>query len=474
MASDATTTTTTSSSSTSTLPKPPPIFQLACPVQTYPTGKQGTSSPVVTLQLGTPEVNFTYSSTERYAELWLGSTHKNGPAKALFPSSSSSHDASGSSSSKKKKNTSTTVDIRDLISSHREYLLGKELIRAFPDSNEVPFLFKILSAGRALAIQAHPDKALGEKLHALYPDSYVDTNHKPEIALAISKFEAFAGFKIVDELVAAVDGVPELRRLCFWDQEIVPRDLGSYLREGQGVAAFKQMLNSVLAAGKQVVEEAAEGLLRRCETEEQEKVFPFVAGEKARELVSLFQRTNEMYPKDVGCFVAVFFMNYLCVEPGECLWVPADGIHAWLQGDIIECMAVSDNVTNVGFVPREERDRKIFVEMVTFKPSKAEEQILEGQKWGKFSMRYDPPIHEFSILKSVVPKGETEEIGGFVGPGVTIVVEGKGMLRWKLGGEEGSVVLSKGKIYFIVPGTETAIESDEELEVYRSTWEGID
>lgn len=48
--------------------------------------------------------------------------------------------------------------------------------------------------GKALSIQAHPDKELARTLHKLHPDLYKDGNHKPEMALALTNFEALCGF----------------------------------------------------------------------------------------------------------------------------------------------------------------------------------------------------------------------------------------------------------------------------------------
>jgi mannose-6-phosphate isomerase len=38
--------------------------------------------------------------------------------------------------------------------------------------------------------QAHPDKKLAERLHADRPDLYADANHKPEMAISLTDFEA--------------------------------------------------------------------------------------------------------------------------------------------------------------------------------------------------------------------------------------------------------------------------------------------
>lgn len=47
---------------------------------------------------------------------------------------------------------------------------------------------------KALSIQAHPDKELARILHKQQPEVYKDGNHKPEMALALTEFEALCGF----------------------------------------------------------------------------------------------------------------------------------------------------------------------------------------------------------------------------------------------------------------------------------------
>lgn len=54
--------------------------------------------------------------------------------------------------------------------------------------------FKVLSVEKALSIQAHPDKELARTLHKSQPSLYSDENHKPEMALALTEFEALCGF----------------------------------------------------------------------------------------------------------------------------------------------------------------------------------------------------------------------------------------------------------------------------------------
>lgn len=59
--------------------------------------------------------------------------------------------------------------------------------------------------GKALSIQAHPDKELARTLHKLHPDLYKDGNHKPEMALALTNFEALCGFITLKVLLLSLD-----------------------------------------------------------------------------------------------------------------------------------------------------------------------------------------------------------------------------------------------------------------------------
>jgi mannose-6-phosphate isomerase len=52
----------------------------------------------------------------------------------------------------------------------------------------------VLSVAKALSIQAHPDKELAKVQHKLHPNLYKDDNHKPEMALAVTEFEALCSF----------------------------------------------------------------------------------------------------------------------------------------------------------------------------------------------------------------------------------------------------------------------------------------
>ena len=61
--------------------------------------------------------------------------------------------------------------------------------------------------------QAHPDKELALQLHAKFPSVYKDGNHKPEMAIALTTFEALSGFRDVADIQRNIITYPELRAL---------------------------------------------------------------------------------------------------------------------------------------------------------------------------------------------------------------------------------------------------------------------
>lgn len=118
----------------------------------------------------TPSTEFKIED-KPYSEMWMGD-YPVQPAKIL----------------------KTGEELHKVIDDNKEALLGKNCMEKF--GGVLPFLPKILSINKALELQIHPDKGLAAKLHAQDPEKFPDDNHKPEIAIALGKFEVFAGWKV--------------------------------------------------------------------------------------------------------------------------------------------------------------------------------------------------------------------------------------------------------------------------------------
>jgi mannose-6-phosphate isomerase len=162
-------------------------------------------------------------------------------------------------------------------------------------------------------------------------------------------------------------------------------------------------------------------------------------------------------------------MNYLVLEKGQAIYVPANGIHAYLSGNIVECMARSDNVLNTGFCPRADRDSaELFTSALTFSPKSAEEAILKPKKSEKGANGHTkvlaPPMSEFDMLVTELKAGETEIVKALQGPSIMIVTGGKGTLR--ADGWEHEV--KEGFVFFIGYDTEIELIAWDGLETHTA------
>ncbi|KAL5359136.1 RmlC-like cupin domain-containing protein [Aspergillus floccosus] len=395
------------------------VVQLKCDCKHDPWGKQGRDSLAGQLWSQTPGSG-KVEDTETYSEMWMG-TYPTVPSRVL----------------------STGQLLGDYLKDNPQ-LVGERVLNKY--GAEIPFLPKILSFAKALPLQIHPDKSLAEKLHQEDPQKFGDPNHKPEIAVALSKFELFAGFKTLQETEALM----KLKPL----QRFVPAN------QPFDDDALRQICKAFLTLAPEVVAETIEGLVSLPEAQFGSQQY----------IPRMLERLRAQYSEfDNGNLVAALLMNYMMIEPGEAVCVPADGIHAWLYGDIVECMARSDNVLNTGFCPRPARDSvDLFARALTFKSHSREDVYLprarsdKGEK-GKTEL-YAPPFSEFNVLATRLSAGESEAHKAVSGPSLLIVTEGNGRMQAPDGK---SFDLQEGYVYFVGQGVSLEFATDKSLTVYR-------
>lgn len=184
----------------------------------------------------------------------------------------------------------------------------------------------------------------------------------------------------------------------------------------------------------------------------------------------LLPRLQDQYdPGDAGSVVALTCMNFLTFKPLDAIYIPADGIHAYLSGDIVECMARSNNVLNVGFCPAADRNNvDMFANTLTFKSHSREDVVLprtksERSKSGKTQV-YKPPMSEFDMLVADLKAGESDEVKAGEGPGVMIVTKGSG----KMSADGKEFELKEGFIFYVAPGVDVKWETEGGLQVFEA------
>ncbi|KAJ5175201.1 uncharacterized protein N7482_001078 [Penicillium canariense] len=396
------------------------VVQLRCGVKNDGWGKKGKASAAAQLWSKTPG-NPGIDESKTYSEMWMG-TYPSNPSYLL----------------------STGEQLGDYLKKNPQ-LVGKSVKDRY--GPEVPFLPKILSFSKALPLQIHPDLKLAAKLHKEDPEKYGDANHKPEIAIALSKFELFAGWKPLKD----IQSLFKLKPL----EHFVPSS-GNFDDE-----TLRQVCKALLSASPNEVASTIAEL--QSIPESQFGTDSYIPG--------MLDRLSKQYTEcDNGNLVAALLMNYLTLGPGDSVFVPADSIHAYLEGDIVECMARSDNVINTGFCPVATRDSvELFGQALTFTPHDAQGALLPRRKsdkgmQGKTDV-YAPPISEFSVLCTALGAGENETHQAIHGPSLMIVTKGCGSM--KIPGNT-TVGLQEGYVFFVGQGVALDFSTDKGLAVYRA------
>ncbi|MGH8777332.1 MAG: mannose-6-phosphate isomerase, class I [Jiangellaceae bacterium] len=276
-------------------------YLLDNPVRDYAWG----SPTVIPDLLGRP------ATGEPQAELWLGA---HGAAPSLV------------------RTESGLLTLPDLVARDPERMLGPAVVARF--GARLPFLLKVLAVERPLSIQVHPTTTQAEEGYAAEdaagvplaaPDrSYRDPFHKPEVVVALSDFEALAGFREPSEtaaLIATLD-LPALG-----DVERMLTEPGGLAGATRWMLEFEPVLP--------LVDEVVQACTRRAGSE------PF----------GTVARIAADHPGDRGVLLALL-LDLVRLRPGQACAVPAGTPHAYLRGVVVEAQASSDNTLRAGLTPK--------------------------------------------------------------------------------------------------------------------------
>lgn len=394
------------------------MYSLDCSIQTYAWGKRGVDS-LVAIYKQAQNKQFKIDETKTYAELWMG-THVNGPSLLNLNN--------------------------DKIIKLNEYLTQKE---GKSSNVELPFLFKILSVNQALSIQAHPNKELAKKLHIEQPINYPDSNHKPEMLIALNDFEALCGFRPVTQIIKHFELIKQLVNLCDENNVIKFQDLHKINANNVDLEAqLKLCFNSMMNKSNVFVTEQVNSLLNEIESLK----LSFKSDNETSLLLNLFERLHKQYPFDIGCF-SIFLMNYTHLKPTEAIYLKANVPHAYLSGDGVECMACSDNVVRAGLTPKY-KDVNTLVNMLDYQMADLTINMVKAEYLNKILSEYKPNVNEFSVQCVNIKVNDANEQQLFNLPvmnkySILIVIKAIDYIEAVTDIDSNKLKLSDGLVYFI-------------------------
>ncbi len=294
---------------------------------------------------------------------------------------------------------------------------GRTLDAVLADTGQapLPYLLKILAAGKSLSIQAHPSvpQAVAgfarEEAAGIARDAddrtYRDDNHKPEIIVALSeRFRALVGLRPLEgtrRLLAGLGDAPGISALR--------AHLSDDARAGDDDA---QTLRTTLAWALSDEARAAVDDVVRVLAEA-----PPVDG--FAEEIEVLRTIARDFPGDPGVVVALL-MNLVVLRRGEALFAPAGVLHAYQDGLGVELMAASDNVLRGGLTPKHV-DVAELLAVVDANP--APPAIVRPAESDGEAV-YDVGVPDFRLGRVAVSAGEPTELA-VEGPTILLVTAGE-------------------------------------------------
>lgn len=358
-----------------------------------------------------------------YAEYWLG-VHPSAPAEVDL-------------------GNGATTKLNSLVHSDKPCHLGEKVFKTF---SSLPFLLKVLDVNEMLSIQVHPNKKDAEAGYARENDlgipldspirNYKDTNHKPEVMIALSEFWLLHGF--APDIQSRLEQFEFLKpfRTIFSDKGI--KGLYSHLME-----LPQDSVDSILG-------EYLPHIAVKYGNNQMEKSSPDFWAARA------FLNANSKI--DRGIF-SIYLFNLIRLEPGQGIFQGARMPHAYLEGQNIELMANSDNVLRAGLTPKhmdipELLKNTDFVETHPF---------ILGGKLNSDWQNYSCPVSDFSISAIQLKTGNSFE-KYIQSPSILLQLNGGG--SWK---SKQNFISNGFDAFFIDPGENISFTATKDSQIFLAS-----
>lgn len=283
--------------------------------------------------------------------------------------------------------------------------------------SRLPYLLKLLAAEEPLSLQAHPSSAQAregfarENAAGVPIDSpvrnYRDPNHKPELIVALTEFEALAGFRRPTDTVELLDALA-VPALGGYRTLLAAQPDASGLR-----TVFTSWITLPGPALDDILPAVAQGCIDYLSGPARTDGGRFAA--EARTLLEL----GESYPGDAGVLAALL-LNRVTLTPGQGLYLDAGNLHAYLRGTGVEIMANSDNVLRGGLTPKHV-DVPELLRVLDFEP--ADISPITPGAGDRPTYLYPTPAPEFALSRTAVAAGETVAVPGS-GPRILLCTSG--------------------------------------------------
>jgi mannose-6-phosphate isomerase len=288
----------------------------------------------------------------------------------------------------------------------------QNFLTAYSDTSELPYLAKILSVENILSIQIHPDADNARRLHGEDPVNYPDANPKPEMAIALSPSSLLCGVRSVKEIKELLKSHPGFLALGLATRLDAPGDITLLMRE---LLSLTQDQLEIFYT---------ESILHPSSTYD-------------AILSSAFRYLGRLDPG----MPLLYFLEYHELNAGEAVFIAPRVPHAYVSGDLFECMKCSDNVVRGGLTPKH-IDIEVFCDLVSTEPYTP---FLKGVNEEGGLLTFSPPECPFHISHGNSRGHTSYGLSDYTPTVMILCLDGKG----RLDSGQLSQEINKGEAYFI-------------------------
>lgn len=273
----------------------------------------------------------------------------------------------------------------------------------------------VVSASHPTTAQARAgfarENAAGIDISASYRN-YRDSRHKPELVVALSRFEALAGFRDINSTVALLTAL---------DLSGVADDVAS-LAADPCPAELKAVALRWMRSSREYHNRLALEVIERATS------ILGTGGSVADRFEAELSTALELARRcsgDPGVMMSLL-LNRVSLAPGEGLFLPAGNLHAYLSGTAVEIMANSDNVLRGGLTTKH-IDVDELSRILDFTPIPVD--VLDPQPCDRGSAHiYPAPVPEFLLRRWELDGNGEVPLGGD-GPAVLLCTAGRVKIR---------------------------------------------
>ena len=319
----------------------------------------------------------------------------------------------------------TTLD--RYVAADPDATLGADTLERF--GSRLPFLLKVLAVHRPLSLQVHPTAEQAREVFRREqaapggtPGLYADEWAKPELLLALTRFDAFAGLRPPADVLARLEviGGPVLAGPLD-DLRADPTPLG-----------VSRLVAALLRMGPDQARHAV------AQTRAGIEVLASQHAPESRDL-GTSAMLAERFPADPAVVVTVL-MNHVVLEPGEAMASPAGLLHCYSGGLALELQGTSDNTLRAGLTEK----RVDVEEVLRIVDTAAQPHLVQPTSPRSGIQRFDPGVPDFALDRLCITHGDSMLLGGGE-PAIILALDGSVHLRT----DRSSAHLRRGDAVFV-------------------------